>query len=268
MGPSWGIARRARPPAPILCAMDTATARWIRGSPTIPCTSRPGGSRGAVRGPRGRRRGRGDRRPPRPGGPRGPTVQPPRRSAPRGLPGGAPRRSPRTPMDGASSSDSSDAPTRSCTAARPRTRSRWRASSATTSRRSRTRTIRCSDALPRSLAAELVGIRPFPRAFVALAGGGAAALAYAFVESKSWLDVSIDTLSAFRRSGFGTSAAAALMADGCARGCGAVWGAEPHNAASAGARAPPRPRALRRRRDPRRGRLIWLRAGSPAGCRR
>lgn len=88
------------------------------------------------------------------------------------------------------------------------------------------------DALPRSLAEELVGIRPFPRAFVALAGGGAAALAYAFVESKSWLDVSIDTLSAFRRSGFGTSAAAALMADGCARGRGAVWGAEPHNAAS------------------------------------
>ncbi|MEE2940650.1 MAG: GNAT family N-acetyltransferase [Planctomycetota bacterium] len=87
-------------------------------------------------------------------------------------------------------------------------------------------------ALPRSLAQELLGIRPFPRAFVALAGAGAAALAYAFVESKSWLDVSIDTLTEYRRRGFGTSAAAARMADGCARGRGAVWGADPNNAAS------------------------------------
>lgn len=88
------------------------------------------------------------------------------------------------------------------------------------------------DALPRSLAQELTGIAPFPRAYVALAGGGAASLAYAFVESDRWLDVSIDTLRDFRRQGFGTSAAAALMADASRRGLGSVWGAEPHNQAS------------------------------------
>lgn len=88
------------------------------------------------------------------------------------------------------------------------------------------------EALPPVLAREVRAIRPFPRSVVAVAGGAAASLAYAFVESPGWLDVSIDTVPDFRRGGFGTSAAAALALDGLRAGKGAVWGAEVDNRAS------------------------------------
>lgn len=88
------------------------------------------------------------------------------------------------------------------------------------------------DSLPRALREELRALRPFPPAFGALAGGALVSVAYAFLRSERYTDVSIDTVPAFRRSGFGRAAAAALVASEEAAGRTVLWGARETNRAS------------------------------------
>lgn len=89
-----------------------------------------------------------------------------------------------------------------------------------------------TEGLPRALLAELRGLRPWTSAAVALAGDVAVSLAYAFVEDGGWMDVSIDTLPDFRRSGFAAAAAATLIRHRLDAGVRPVWGADPNNRAS------------------------------------
>ncbi|MEO0660148.1 MAG: GNAT family N-acetyltransferase [Planctomycetota bacterium] len=88
------------------------------------------------------------------------------------------------------------------------------------------------DSLPRALRQELRALRPFPPAFGALAGGALVSVAYAFLRSERHTDVSIDTVPAFRRSGFGRAAATALVASEEAAGRTVLWGARESNRAS------------------------------------
>ena len=77
--------------------------------------------------------------------------------------------------------------------------------------------------LPVPMRRELEALESWPAAAVALAGGEPVALAYAFVETETLWDVSVETTAPFRREGFGASAAAALMLEQTAAGLAPVW---------------------------------------------
>ena len=79
------------------------------------------------------------------------------------------------------------------------------------------------DELPGPMRRELEALESWPAAAVAMAGGEPVALAYAFVETETLWDVSVETTAAFRREGFGACAAAALMLDQAAAGLAPVW---------------------------------------------
>ncbi|MEM9800742.1 MAG: GNAT family N-acetyltransferase [Planctomycetota bacterium] len=86
--------------------------------------------------------------------------------------------------------------------------------------------------LPDGLIDELAAQEEFPACAASFAGGAVASLAYAFVETETLWDVSIETVSAFRREGFGASAAAFLIERQLQRGLRPVWSASTENAAS------------------------------------
>ncbi len=86
--------------------------------------------------------------------------------------------------------------------------------------------------LPAHLRRELAGQEDFPVCAASFAGGAIASLVYAFVETETLWDVSIDTLADFRREGFATSSAAFLIQRQLERGLQPVWGASASNAAS------------------------------------
>lgn len=86
--------------------------------------------------------------------------------------------------------------------------------------------------LPAHLRRELAGQEEFPVCAASFAGDAIASLVYAFVETETLWDVSIDTLADFRREGFATSSAAFLMLRQLERGLQPVWGASASNEAS------------------------------------
>ena len=77
--------------------------------------------------------------------------------------------------------------------------------------------------LPAPMGRELGALESWPAAAVALAGGEPVALAYAFVETETLWDVSVETEAPFRREGFGACAAATLMLEQARAGRAAVW---------------------------------------------
>lgn len=79
------------------------------------------------------------------------------------------------------------------------------------------------ETLPRALRAEFEAMRPWPFVVASLAGESIASIASAFVETESYFDVSIDTVSDFRRFGFGAACAAALILEQRKRGKQPVW---------------------------------------------
>lgn len=86
--------------------------------------------------------------------------------------------------------------------------------------------------LPAHLRRELAGQEEWPVCAASFAGDGIASLVYAFVETEAYWDVSIDTLTDFRREGFATSSAAFLILRQLERGLQPVWGASTSNEAS------------------------------------
>lgn len=79
------------------------------------------------------------------------------------------------------------------------------------------------ETLPRALRAEFAAMRPWPMVVASLAGQGIASIASAFVQTEGYFDVSIDTVPAFRREGFGAACAAALIRVQAERGKAPVW---------------------------------------------
>ncbi len=88
------------------------------------------------------------------------------------------------------------------------------------------------ETLPRALRGEFAAMDPWPVVVASLAGGSIASIASAFVETEGYFDVSIDTVGDFRRAGFGTSCAAALIQHQAARGKRPVWMVRGKNLAS------------------------------------
>lgn len=68
--------------------------------------------------------------------------------------------------------------------------------------------------------------------FAAFCDGAPVSFAYASLETERHGDLSVDTLDAFRRRGFGAAALRPVIADLHARGKRPVWGAIENNAAS------------------------------------
>ena len=77
--------------------------------------------------------------------------------------------------------------------------------------------------LPAPMRRELEALESWPATAVALAGGEPVAFAYAFVETETLWDVSVETAAPFRREGFGASAAAALMLERAEAGLAPIW---------------------------------------------
>ena len=88
------------------------------------------------------------------------------------------------------------------------------------------------ETLPRALRGEFAALDPWPVVVACLAGGSIASIASAFVETEAYFDVSIDTVSDFRRAGFGASCAAALIQHQERRGKRPVWMVRENNRAS------------------------------------
>lgn len=86
--------------------------------------------------------------------------------------------------------------------------------------------------LPVGLQAEFESLCPWPIVFAIMAKGRVASIAYAFVETEGFFDVSIDTPHLFRREGYGVACAAALIRHQIRRGKHPVWIARENNAAS------------------------------------
>lgn len=86
--------------------------------------------------------------------------------------------------------------------------------------------------LPPRWRRELEALEVWPAAAVALAGGMPVALAYAFVETETLWDVSVETEAPFRREGFGACAAAALTLERAEAGRWPVWSVASTNRAS------------------------------------
>jgi GNAT superfamily N-acetyltransferase len=86
--------------------------------------------------------------------------------------------------------------------------------------------------LPRALRGEFAAMKPWPIVVASLAGDCIASIASAFVETEGYFDVSIDTVADFRRSGFGSSCAAALIQHQAQRGKEPVWMVRANNRAS------------------------------------
>lgn len=90
----------------------------------------------------------------------------------------------------------------------------------------------CLQTLPPDLAEELTRLDPWPVVMCALQHERVTSVAYAFLETESHFDLSIDTVQFFRREGYGTSCAAALILHQAARGKRAVWIASERSRAS------------------------------------
>jgi GNAT superfamily N-acetyltransferase len=86
--------------------------------------------------------------------------------------------------------------------------------------------------LPAGLQHEFASLCPWPVVVAIMAGDRMASIAYAFVETEGYFDVSIDTIHAFRREGYGVSCAAALIRHQLHRGKHPVWIANEKNTAS------------------------------------
>ena len=88
------------------------------------------------------------------------------------------------------------------------------------------------ETLPRALRGEFAAMNPWPAVVASLAGDSIACIASAFVETECYFDVSIDTVSDFRRAGFGASCAAGLIQYQAQRGKQPVWMVRAKNRAS------------------------------------
>ncbi len=86
--------------------------------------------------------------------------------------------------------------------------------------------------LPVALQAEFGSLCPWPAVVAIMAEGRMASIAYAFVETEGFFDISIDTPHLFRREGYGLSCAAGLIRHQIHRGKHPVWIARENNAAS------------------------------------
>lgn len=86
--------------------------------------------------------------------------------------------------------------------------------------------------LPAALKLEFESLCPWPIVVAIVAKGRIASIAYAFVETETQFDLSIDTNHPFRREGYGVSCAAALIRHQLHRGKRPVWIANEKNPAS------------------------------------
>ncbi|QDV07485.1 hypothetical protein Poly30_30110 [Planctomycetes bacterium Poly30] len=86
--------------------------------------------------------------------------------------------------------------------------------------------------LPSDAAAEFAILKPWPAVACTVALDRIASIAYAFVETETYFDISIDTFQAFRREGHGTSCAAALILHQQERARRPVWIANERSRAS------------------------------------
>ncbi|MFT6110260.1 MAG: GNAT superfamily N-acetyltransferase [Planctomycetota bacterium] len=86
--------------------------------------------------------------------------------------------------------------------------------------------------LPSDLALEFARLDPWPATACAVHEERITSIAYAFVETGHYFDLSIDTLQFFRREGYGTSCAAALILYQATRGKRPVWVASERSQAS------------------------------------
>lgn len=86
--------------------------------------------------------------------------------------------------------------------------------------------------LPAGLQHEFASLCPWPVVVATMASERVASIAYAFVETEGFFDVSIDTIHPFRREGYGVSCAAALIRHQLHRGKHPVWIANEKNTAS------------------------------------
>ncbi len=86
--------------------------------------------------------------------------------------------------------------------------------------------------LPTALELEFAALCPWPVVVAIAAQDRIASIAYAFVETEGYFDISIDTVHPFRREGYGVSCAAALIRQQLHRGKRPVWIANEKNPAS------------------------------------
>ena len=85
------------------------------------------------------------------------------------------------------------------------------------------------ETLPAPLQLEFSSLCPWPAVVAIMAQGKVASIAYAFVETETHFDVSIDTPHLFRREGYGLSCAAGLIRHQMTRGKRPVWIAKENN---------------------------------------